>query len=127
MLDTWIDQILDILSPETKSDQDVALRLRRSLWPPSVHTSAVTNESHVEHLTTTKFGRYDARISVNKRITRADWFQDVRHFEFDLSEEIQLRSFLTTAWRMSLNSFAAISLETWQPFIHKLTRRTSRH
>lgn len=32
---------------------------------------------------------HTATVKANNRITAADWYQDVRHFEFDFSDDIQ--------------------------------------
>ena len=32
---------------------------------------------------------HDATLTCNRRITASDWYQDVRHFEFELGESVQ--------------------------------------
>jgi hypothetical protein len=34
------------------------------------------------------FGKHPAVLRINKRITAPDWYQDVRHLEFETKEDI---------------------------------------
>lgn len=34
-------------------------------------------------------GHYTATVTANTRITAPDWYQDVRHFDLDLEEDIE--------------------------------------
>lgn len=52
--------------------------IAESIWDSSYSDSANTQTSS-----------YKAVVKVNNRITAQDWFQDVRHIEFDFEEDIK--------------------------------------
>lgn len=62
-----------------------------NLPPPRVslsETSLNSLDTVVDPLETDP-NYHTATVRCNQRITAEDWFQDVRHFEFDIPDEIQ--------------------------------------
>lgn len=90
-LDTWMDQLLESLLRLYPLPSGLEIISGDDLPPPRVSmTQASTKllESSVDPLGTDEY-YHIAAVKCNRRITAEDWYQDVRHLEFDFANNIQ--------------------------------------
>ena len=64
-----------------------------TLLPPRTHISSVSGPSSSNsglnsHNVIKGTGYHSVTVNCNKRITAMDWYQDVRHIELNLGEEV---------------------------------------
>lgn len=62
-----------------------------NLPPPRVAIRSADKEAQVAHKDPLVTDRqyHNAVLKCNRRLTATDWYQDVRHFEFELDENVQ--------------------------------------
>ncbi|TDL14869.1 riboflavin synthase domain-like protein [Rickenella mellea] len=88
-LDPWMRRVLSIIKEQQPSTIST-LWDAASLPPPRISIQSETSK-HKEDPDPleNKSDHYLARIRCNERITAQDWFQDVRHIDFQFDQDIQ--------------------------------------
>jgi sulfite reductase alpha subunit-like flavoprotein len=92
-LDVWIDSLLDALVKLYPLDEGTQMIPADTLHPPRATIVNAPKASPVVfsplHEIDPDTTYYRAAVRCNNRITAQDWFQDVRHIEFDFKEDIR--------------------------------------
>jgi hypothetical protein len=106
-LDPWIEKLLDVLLqlhplPDglevIPADALPAPRVSILDAPPSHAPESADSESPPLEATV----YHTARLKSSTRITPSDWFQDVRHLEFEFDDDIRSEAFFL-AFRVRLS------------------------
>jgi hypothetical protein len=90
-LDPWIDQLLETLTKMYPLPLGVDIVPKDQLPPARVsmvHASASVLKNSVDPLEADA-AYHSATVKCNERITAKDWYQDVRHLEFNFEDDIQ--------------------------------------
>ncbi|KZP05434.1 riboflavin synthase domain-like protein, partial [Athelia psychrophila] len=92
-LDPWISDLLEALLLLYPLPPGIEIIPRNEIPPPRVSLSTVTAEDdpHSESPLSVDKEFHTATIKCNTRISAADWSQDVRHFEFEIPDDIQYK------------------------------------
>ncbi|GBE87307.1 NADPH-dependent diflavin oxidoreductase 1 [Sparassis crispa] len=87
----WIAKLEDVLLAMYPLPPDVVIPPADSLPPPRISLSDADGPSSSALKDPLALDRrYNtATMSCNRRITAEDWYQDVRHFEFDFEEDVR--------------------------------------
>ncbi|TFK27310.1 riboflavin synthase domain-like protein [Coprinopsis marcescibilis] len=89
----WTERLLQTLLELAPLPQPIQLEARQEMPPPrvSLHDSNVTQDDLRKANDPLEADKryYAATVQANRRITAADWYQDVRHFEFKFEDDIQ--------------------------------------
>jgi sulfite reductase alpha subunit-like flavoprotein len=88
----WIETFLEALLRYSHMPTDVPPPQMWTIHPPRVkfvpaEDTSEDNPEPLRHLD----NYHSATVRCNERITAQDWFQDVRHLELDIGDDIQLR------------------------------------
>jgi sulfite reductase alpha subunit-like flavoprotein len=95
-LDVWIDSLLNALVKLYPLDEGTQIIPADTLHPPRATIVDAPKASSVDSFVLSPSDKTDphttyhrATVRCNNRITARDWFQDVRHIEFDFKEDIR--------------------------------------
>ncbi|PCH42882.1 riboflavin synthase domain-like protein [Wolfiporia cocos MD-104 SS10] len=86
----WLKNLSDAILQLYPLPLGVTVLPEDSLPPPRVSVTDTTMRPHMkcEESMSKDNGYFTATVECNRRITAADWYQDVRHFELDFEDEI---------------------------------------
>lgn len=87
----WIEQLLEALLQFYPLPSGISIVSEDEVPPARVSLEETTADSLKECSDPLENDKlfHTATIKVNKRITAEDWYQDVRHLEFDFKDDIQ--------------------------------------
>ncbi|KAF9442824.1 riboflavin synthase domain-like protein [Macrolepiota fuliginosa MF-IS2] len=85
-LEPWLNTFSDAILALFPLPDAIPPTLTSKISPPRVvlQPAIASDASNPEHLP----GSITATLTANQRTTAKDWFQDVRHFEFQLNEDV---------------------------------------
>ncbi|KAL0952815.1 hypothetical protein HGRIS_007040 [Hohenbuehelia grisea] len=101
MLDLWCDGLLEKLLSLYPLPEGVELVSKAEAPPPRIKIRAIAEPSSSdlnpppegfetpERVGPSLISYYAVKVAKNTRITASDWYQDVRHLEFDFAEDIR--------------------------------------
>lgn len=90
-LEPWIEKLLETLQQLYPLPPGMIALAAEDKPPPRISVQIVSDAAFKDYkdpLGVDK-GYHTASVKVNRRITALDWYQDVRHFEFEFKEDIQ--------------------------------------
>ena len=91
-LQPWTEGLLKILLKTFPLPPELDVISLDQIPPPRVSLKDVTHsvwDSSSSDSPKTETTSHKAVVKVNDRITAQDWFQDVRHIEFDFEDDIK--------------------------------------
>lgn len=90
-LDPWISGLLEALLKLYHLPGGKEVISAETIPPSRVMLCDVPNDTFKEFIDPLEMDNkyHTATVKCNRRITAEDWYQDVRHFEFDISDDIQ--------------------------------------
>ena len=114
-MDPWIaqltTQLLNIFPPPSGLDflPDTSPEPRVSIVDGPNLSALSLSETEVD-----QDEYWTATLTKNERITSKDWFQDVRHFEFDFDEDIQYAFSSSRGTFISDYGLCSIQIHSWR-------------
>ena len=90
-LSPWIEKLSAVLLQVYPLLDDLERESLDGLPPPRVTITDADKNARITRKDPLVVDReyHTATVVVNRRITAEDWYQDVRHFEFELAENVE--------------------------------------